>query len=149
MRSFFGLATLLLPAAAAAQVTVTVDPMADVHPISPRIYGMNFAATDQIKGGRIPFTRWGGNTTTRYNYQIDVANSANDYFFENVAGCWNAAGNYCNPVPTDPKGQSGANVFLMNAAGMGLDTLFTIPTLGWVAKGGCPPKAPTDPDVPD
>ncbi len=135
MRSFFGLATLLLPAAAAAQVTVTVDPMADVHPISPRIYGMNFAATDQIKGGRIPFTRWGGNTTTRYNYQIDVANSANDYFFENVAGCWNAAGNYCNPVPTDPKGQSGANVFLMNAAGMGLDTLFTIPTLGWVAKG--------------
>lgn len=126
---------LLLPAAAAAQVTVTIDPMADVHPISPRIYGVNFAATDQVKAGGITLTRWGGNTTSRYNYQIDVANSGNDYFFENIAGCWNTAANYCNPAPADPKGQSGANAFLTSAAGLNLDTLFTIPTLGWVAKG--------------
>ena len=125
----------LAPAAALGQVTVNLDPTADVHLISPRIYGMNYAASDQVKAARIAFTRWGGNTTTRYNYQIDVSNSAADYFFENTAGCWNAGSNYCNPAPSDPKGQSGANQFLMNAASMSLDTLFTIPTIGWVAKG--------------
>lgn len=135
LRTTFGLVVLLVPAAATAQVTVNLDPTADVHLISPRIYGMNYAAADQIQAARIAFTRWGGNTTSRYNYQIDVTNSAADYFFENVAGCWSAGSNYCSPAPTDPKGQSGANQFLSSAAAMSLDTLFTIPTIGWVAKG--------------
>ena len=135
LRSIFGLVALLTPAIAAAQVTVSVDPMADVHAISPRIYGVNFAGADQVSAGKLTLSRWGGNTTSRYNYQIDVTNSAGDYFFENVAGCWNAAANYCSTKPTDPKEGSGANAFLQGAAGLKLDTLFTIPTLGWVSKG--------------
>ena len=64
-----------------------------------------------------------------------------------MAGCWNAAANWCAQPPANPQDASGANAFLGAAAQMRVDTLFTIPTLGWVAKAvkydhpfdcGCP-----------
>ena len=75
------LAVLLLLAAPAAraQVTVAIDPTADLHAIAPLIYGINFASAAQAGGARIPLTRWGGNSTSRYNYQIDVTNTGSDY----------------------------------------------------------------------
>ncbi len=54
---------------ASAQVKVAVDPSADAHPISPLIYGMNFPSAAQVAGGGITVARWGGNGTTRYNYE--------------------------------------------------------------------------------
>jgi MYXO-CTERM domain-containing protein len=128
------LALLALSAPAGAQVTVAVDPSADAHVISPLIYGMNFPSDQQLSGAKVTAARWGGNSTTRYNYQIDVQNTAADYFYENIPGCWGAAGNYCATPPSDPKEQSGANAFLGGLAGKGVTALFTIPTIGWVAK---------------
>ncbi|HSP20290.1 MAG TPA: glycoside hydrolase family 44 protein [Myxococcaceae bacterium] len=124
---------VLCPALALAQVTVSVDTAADVHPISPLIYGINFAADTDVATARLALTRWGGNTTTRYNWQIDTANTGADYFFENVPGCWSVAGNYCSPVPSDPRSNRGANALLAGAAARGIATLFTIPVMGWVA----------------
>ena len=138
---------LLCPALALAQVTISVDTGADVHPISPLIYGINFAADADVVAGNLALTRWGGNTTTRYNWQIDTANTGADYYFENIPGCWSAAGNYCSPAPTDPKSNSGANALLGAASSRGISALFTVPTMGLVAAAaryahpfdcGCP-----------
>jgi MYXO-CTERM domain-containing protein len=134
---FVGLTLSMLPeligATARAQVTVAVDPTADVHPISPLIYGMNFPSDAQIDGARLAVARWGGNSTTRYNYLGDVHNTAFDYYFENLPGCWGSASN-CSPAPTDPKEQSTANAFLQDVATKGIVALFTIPTIGFTPK---------------
>ena len=64
--------------------SLTVDTSAVTHPISPLIYGIN-----QFNSGTalqsvlpVPLDRWGGDAATRYNYLLDVYNSANDYYFE-------------------------------------------------------------------
>src|SRR6185436_14285312 len=119
-------------------VMVAVDAGADARRISPLIYGMNFASDAQVTAGRVTVSRWGGNTTSRYNYEIDTGNTGNDYYFENLPGCWSAARSWCSPAPTDPKETSGANSFLQGAARQGIATLLTIPTIGWVAKA--PPR---------
>lgn len=128
------IAVLLLPARALSQVSITVDPSQDRHPISPLVYGANFAAADQIAQGALTVTRWGGNRTTRYNYQVDADNTGQDYYFENLPGCWSSAANWCSPVPTDPQTQSGANAFLQGALTANVAALFTVPTMGWIAK---------------
>jgi len=123
---------------AAAQVTVEVDPSADARPISPLVFGINFPSDAQIDAGGLTIGRWGGNAVTRYNYEIDTGNTAADYYFENIPGCWSEAGGYCANPPADPKEQSGANSFLSRMQAKGQVALFTIPTIGWVAKP--PPK---------
>lgn len=129
-------AALALAAAspALAQVSVAVDPGADLRVISPLIYGLNFPSDAHVAEGRITVARWGGNGTTRYNYEIDVHNSAADYYFENLPGCWNAEQSYCSDPPLDPKEASSANAFLAGAKDKGMIALFTIPTMGWVPK---------------
>src|SRR5437870_4978650 len=82
---------------AATGPALAVDAAASRHPISPDIYGMNFAfdrrnladsdaqlAADAAFGAevRVPLDRWGGNNTTRYNFQTQFWNTDNDFFFE-------------------------------------------------------------------
>ena len=61
-----------------------IDAAADQHPISPYIYGLNFADPAFAAEIRLPVNRWGGNATTRYNWQNDTSNRASDWFFENI-----------------------------------------------------------------
>ncbi len=119
---------------ARADVTVAVDPAANAHPISPLIYGVNFPSDAQIDAGRLTVGRWGGNSVTRYNYEIDTGNTAGDYFFENIPGCFGPAQGYCATPPADPKETSGANAFFDHMKKKGMVALFTVPTIGWVAK---------------
>jgi hypothetical protein len=119
---------------ARADVTVAVDPAANAHPISPLIYGLNFPSAQQIDDAHLTVGRWGGNSVTRYNYEIDTGNTAADYYFENIPGCFNPAGNYCANPPADPKESSGANAFFAQMKSKGMVALFTVPTIGWVAK---------------
>ena len=51
----------------------SVDAGAGRHPISPYIYGMNFADESLAAELRLPVRRWGGNATTRYNWQNDTS----------------------------------------------------------------------------
>lgn len=133
MRGSLVAIVFLCAATARADVTVNVDATANQHPISPLIYGMNFPDTAQLAAG-VPLARWGGNSTSRYNYQTDVHNTGNDYFFENLPGCWDTSANYCNPAPNDPQTTSTANAFVTAARGAGAMQLFTLPTIGYVAK---------------
>lgn len=107
-----------------AAVTVSVDPAAARRAIDPNIYGVSFGADAQHADLRYPIRRWGGNTTSRYNFQFDVDNRGRDYFFQHIA-----SGDGSN-LPDN----STANQFIDATAASGGETLLTIPTLGWVGK---------------
>ena len=80
-------AVLVLPRVivkAQTAVTVNVNVAASRRPIDPRIYGVNFATPQQLAALNVPLNRWGGNSTTRYNWQNDTSNRASDWFFENI-----------------------------------------------------------------
>jgi len=65
-------------------VTVAVDPNLDRRPISPLIYGVNWASSTQLATGLYTANRRGGNATTRYNWLFDTSNRAFDYYFLNI-----------------------------------------------------------------
>ncbi|HEX3892352.1 MAG TPA: glycoside hydrolase family 44 protein [Terracidiphilus sp.] len=113
----------LTPPAVAAGPALTVDAGNQTHTIGPYIYGMNgyTLTTAAAQGANVPLVRWGGDATSRYNYQLQATNSASDYFFENqnTAGTWPS---------TD------FNSFVTGNQGVGAKTLGTVPVLGWVAK---------------
>ncbi len=123
-------------AAAATGPMLSVDAAAGQQPISPLVYGMNFASdqasTSEASAVGLPIDRWGGNTTDTYNWQLDSSNLGNDWYFENVADCFSAAGNYCN-------NGAGPNIsayqqFIDGDRAIGAQTLLTLPLMGYVAK---------------
>ncbi len=117
--------TLSTPAASAGPA-LTVDTSNPAHAISPLIYGMNFFQLNSsaAKAARITVDRWGGDATSRYNYQLDVTNSASDWYFENqVSGTGSQATGAFNTQVTGDKA-------------MGALTLGTVPVMGWVARDG-------------
>jgi len=129
MRKILGLvAGLWSGAAAAAAVNVSVDLTANVHPFSPRIFGVAYG--DAARNAQMGYTvdRWGGNSTTRYNWQVDFHNTANDYYFENIPDCTAPT---C--IGTPPAGNS-ADTFLSGAFSAGAQPLLTIPTIGWTPR---------------
>jgi hypothetical protein len=113
------------------------------HPISPLIYGV--VSGDPSAAAEVSATayRWGGNTTTRYNWKLDAWNTGNDYFFRNVKS---------------DKPRSDWKSFVENAKSERRKVAFTIPMIGWTAKdaNACgfptsrfPEQAATDPYRPD
>src|SRR5215470_580712 len=91
MRAAIGLALAMAVAAAvaraAAPVAVSVDFNASVRPISPLIFGVSYGDAARNAQVGYPLVRWGGNSTTRYNWQADVHNTGNDWYFENIRDC--------------------------------------------------------------
>ncbi len=75
--------TLVAPATAAGPA-LSVNTAAVTHAISPLIYGMNdYQLVSGLRSAvAVPVERWGGDSSTRYNYLLDVDNSAADYYFE-------------------------------------------------------------------
>jgi Glycoside hydrolase family 44 len=128
---------------------VVVDAGSQAHAINPLIYGMNAYQQDPAVAKQIslPVNRWGGDATTRYNYLLDVTNSANDYYFENGIN-----NNSAYPDVSDFNSQVSQDI------ATGTKTLGTVPLIGWttarvkacgfsVAKYGAQQK--TDPYWPD
>ncbi len=109
-------------AAAAASIAVTVDSTAQVRPFSPLIFGVAYG--DATRNGQVGYTvrRWGGNSTTRYNWQRDIHNTANDFYFENIQDSDDHS-----HVP--PIGNS-ADTFVTEARTGGAQPLIAIPTIG-------------------
>ena len=66
--------------------TVSVDAAANRHPIHPYIYGIAYGDAQDMKALNAPLNRWGGNSTTRYNWQIDAHSAAADWYFETYSG---------------------------------------------------------------
>jgi hypothetical protein len=113
-----------LNAATNASVTIQVDAALDHHAISPLIYGVAFATSNQLKDLNVPFNRSGGNSTTRYNWTTNASNHANDWYFESL--------------PDDGGSVPGASVdeFISDSKNGGAQAAITIPIIGWVAKLG-------------
>src|ERR1043165_4078604 len=66
-------------------VTINVDASANRHPISPLIYGVAFAnPASQLGDLNVPVHRSGGNSESRYNWELNAHNHANDWFFESL-----------------------------------------------------------------
>ncbi len=105
---------------------LSVDAAAAQHPISPDIYGMNFADEALIKDLGLSVVRWGGNATTRYNWKTDVSNRAADWFFENIPN------DNSNPSAL-PDGAS-SDQFVEQNQRAGAQSILTLPMIGWTPK---------------
>jgi len=119
-------ALFLLAAAgpvAAQTVVIDVDAGGRRRQISPLVYGLAFASPAQLADLNVPLNRWGGNPTTRHNWQLNADNRGQDWFFESIA--------YSSAVPGE-----GGDTFIAETRSAGAEPMLTIPTLGWVAKVG-------------
>ena len=127
---------LSFPLAAHAQQQgpgLSIDATADVHPISPDIYGINFywtasTAADLAAAADIRATarRWGGNSTSTYHWQYDVYNHDADWFYEVLPDTSIDASRL-------PAGSS-FNSFVDQTRTTGGKVIGTIPILGWLPK---------------
>jgi hypothetical protein len=75
---------LALPNALAQTApTLTVDAAGNPHPINPDIYGIASYSLDAgfAKEIQVPNVRWGGDATTRYNWEVDSSNAGFDWYF--------------------------------------------------------------------
>jgi hypothetical protein len=104
-------------------LALNIDAAADQHPISPYIYGLNFADPDLAADIRLPVNRWGGNAVTRYNWQNDTSNHASDWYFENIPND--------NDNPAALPNDSSSDQFVAGNITIGTDSLITVPLIGW------------------
>ena len=110
--------------AAAKAISFTIDALTDRHAISPYVYGGAYpqdAAT--ITDSGLTTVRWGGDSTSTYNWQLETNNSAADYYFED----YNANG-FNN-------GSDGSSTqFITDVIKAGSHPLMTMVMLPWVAQ---------------
>ena len=102
-------------------VHITVDALTNRHAISPFVYGGSYpqdAAT--ITDSGMSVVRWGGNATSRYNWQAGTENSANDWY-------WGDYG-------YTEIGDSDSSKFIQDVKAAGSNPLMTMVMLNWVAK---------------
>ena len=106
-----------------AAVTITVDAAANRRPINPAIYGVAYATTAQLQDLNAPLHRYGGNNTSRYNWQQNADNRGADWYFESIA------------ESSATPGQRGDD-FVLNSRAAGAEPMLTIPIIEYVAKVG-------------
>lgn len=112
--------TRVVAAKKVSRVNLKIDAKAGRHPISRLIYGVNFAGqtTGLSSAFRVPVDRWGGNSTSRYNYRNDTYNTGQDWYYENIVA-----------DPSDT-----LTAFIDKDRTTGTASLVTVPMIGWVAK---------------
>ena len=107
----------------ALTVATTIHADEVLRPISPRIYGL----ADCRSALRPGLCRWGGNPSSRYNWELGNAwNSAADWEFRN--------GNYGAASDTDREPSGVADQAISSARQRNIPFLVTVPALGWVAR---------------
>ncbi len=101
-------------------VVIRVDGLSAGTPISPLIYGVSFATPAYVKELGATANRWGGNSSSTFNWDYGNAwNAGRDWEFRN-----NNGGNSGNAVDT----------FITQSLAAGAQPVITIPTMGWVAR---------------
>jgi hypothetical protein len=107
-------------AVATSNVALSVNAAAGRHPISQYIYGVNFAAgaPGLTTAFKVPVNRWGGNSTSRYNYLNHTYNTGSDWYFENIVA-----------QPRDT-----LESFIAANKSKKVVNLVTLPMIGWVSK---------------
>src|SRR5690349_21403704 len=112
-----GFSTLALAPRLQAQ-TITVDAQANRKAISPLIYGVAFASSNQLADLHSPINRSGGNSETRYNWQLNAHNHAADWYFESLADS-----------PSTPG--AAADTFVADSKNGGALPMPTVSMIGW------------------
>ncbi len=105
-----------------ASAAARVDCAAPTLPISEHIYGTARplqSDNDQQWTLQLPSRRWGGNPTSRYNWELGTWNTAFDYYWQNV---------------NIGAGGRAHDEFLAENWQFDVGSAITIPMLGWVAK---------------
>ena len=102
---------------------IQVDASLNRRAIDSRIYGVNWATTAQLQALNAPVHRWGGNSVTRYNWQLNADNKGSDWYFESIPGNSSVAG-------------ADADDFVSQSFAGGAQPMMTIPLIGWTAKIG-------------
>ncbi|HKW98104.1 MAG TPA: glycoside hydrolase family 44 protein [Bryobacteraceae bacterium] len=131
LAAVFSVLACALPLAAQSNgPALSVDAAAANHPISPDIYGIN-DYSDQGLANELHITvrRWGGDATTRYNWQLDSYNAAADWYYEDFPAGDNA--------PVLPDGSKFNQVMELSRR-TGSRTIGTIPMIGWIAASRSP-----------
>src|SRR5262245_15029183 len=103
--------------------TIAVDANANNRPINPNIYGVAYGTAATLADLNCPLNRQGGNNTSRYNWQLNADNRANDWYFESIAYGSSAAG-------------AEFDAFVQASRDGGARPMATIPMLDWVARLG-------------
>ena len=112
-------ATLYGPAVKARVTLATAKPGKE---ISPLLWGVSFANEDHKKEAGITLDRWGGNRFSRFDWRTGNDAAGNDWFFVN--------GGQAAKSPE----QVWIHDSLKANRAAGIETLITVPTIGWVAK---------------
>ena len=127
-----------------AKAHLTAGPA--LHAISDAIYGVCDLPRDKLAEYRIPVTRWGGNPSTRYNWELGVDNAGSDWYFTNRG------------KPLARLSESGYVATIDANQVLGATTYQTVPMIGWVAKDATSyafsvtkygPQKGTEPGKPD
>jgi hypothetical protein len=105
--------------------SVNVDANANRHAINPNVYGIAYGDATDMQKLNAPINRWGGNATTRYNWQIDAHSAAADWYFETYSDGSGTAG-----------GSADQFVATTRATNKGAQPLFTIPMIDYLANLG-------------
>jgi hypothetical protein len=119
-------AWLTASAAALGQVgsppTLSVNISSERHPINAQVYGIANYGLDATyaKEISVPNIRWGGDGTTRYNWEVDSSNAGFDWYFMGGSGT-------ANPTP-------GASADQMIRTYQPANALITIPIIPFVNK---------------
>jgi len=103
--------------------SVTVDTNVNRHAIDPRVYGVAYGTTTQLSDLNVPLNRYGGNNSSRYNWQLNADNRDQDWYFESIGDASAVAGER-------------GDTFISNTQVAGARAMITIPMLDWVAKLG-------------
>jgi hypothetical protein len=101
-------------------------------PISPLIYGMNAYLLDSTsaQNANVSVARWGGDDTSRYNYQNGNTNSASDYYFENSSGAFGMLSTNSNSANS----AANFNDFIAETTALGIKSIGTAPVQGYVTN---------------
>lgn len=111
------------PVTGALVAEISLDAEAGRRPIDPRIYGVAFASAQQLRELNAPLNRWGGNSTTRYNWLLNADNKANDWYYQSIG--------HSSPTPG-----AEADDFVRTSRDGGAQPMLSIPMVDWMPKLG-------------
>ena len=114
-------------------VTVTVVPSSR-HPISPYIYGINFASKLEGAPTALTLDRTGGNRWTAYNWENNASNAGSDYQYQND-----------NALSTSREPGAAVSALIAEDQKNGMASLVTVQMQGLVAADTSGPVSVANP----
>ncbi len=114
-----------------APISIFVNAQSNRAAISPLIYGVAFATSNDLTDLNFTLNRSGGNNETRYNWQTNAHNLDADWYFESY------------PDSSATPGAT-ADAFVATSLAAGAQPMITIPMIGWAPRTRHQPQHPPE-----